>query len=251
MRRKRFWKKIFSGGGWALFTMFVWELVEEGLENLIAQAISGTLALFITKALSTFGIILATQGIKVIIKRALMPIVKSLTYKEGNDKMKFFKNVWAFIVANKFSLIGTASAAVMALSGTECISVESLPAMTIAGFNITPILYYVVLGALSILGVSKKGWETISQYIDRTKVEKEQKAEKKIIKEAKAEIKKEQKAEKLAQEKQSKDELKAQTDAEKADEKAKFEAEHKAKLEEAKAKLLAENVVKQVETQNA
>ena len=71
MKTKRvpLWKKIISGGGWSLFTMFVWELMEEGIENLIALAISSVFAMFLVKALSTLAIVFATQGTKILIKK--------------------------------------------------------------------------------------------------------------------------------------------------------------------------------------
>lgn len=102
-QKQPLWKRLLGTSGWSVFTVFVWELVEEGLENLIALAISSAAALFVAKALSTIGIILATQGIKVYIKRCLFPIIKTLTYKEGNDKMKLLKNYWTLIRGNKFT----------------------------------------------------------------------------------------------------------------------------------------------------
>ena len=96
-------KSAFKGSGWALFTMFVWELVEEGLENLIALAISSACAFFILKAISTLGIVLTTQGIKVLIKSCLFPYIRTLTYKEGNDKVKALKNYWDKVWGNKIT----------------------------------------------------------------------------------------------------------------------------------------------------
>lgn len=96
-------KKLFKGSGWALFTMFVWELLEEALENIIAYALSSAVAIFVTKALSTLAIITATQGLKVCIKRFLFPFFKKLTYKDGNDKMKFLKNYFIRAWNNKIT----------------------------------------------------------------------------------------------------------------------------------------------------
>lgn len=108
MKTKRvpLWKKIISGSGWSLFTMFVWELIEEGIENLIALAISSVFAMFLVKALSTLAIVFATQGTKILIKKLvlfLVPIVKKFTYKEGNDKMKLLKNYWTKVWGNKIT----------------------------------------------------------------------------------------------------------------------------------------------------
>lgn len=229
---KGFWKKVFSGGGWALFTMFVWEMVEEALENAIAYVISSAFAIFITKAISTFAVITATQGIKSLLKKFLLPFIKQLTYKEGDDKMKFFKKIWEFLKANKFSLLGTASAVTTTLSGTGVIDVSSIPTLMIGSFNLTPVLYYLALAALSIVGISKKGWETISAYLARTAEEKAVKEEKALVKEAQKEIAATEKAEKKAI-KEAEKELKAE-------EKAKAEEEHKAQIAEIKAKLVAE-----------
>ena len=102
-KEQTLFKKLFKGSGWALFTMFVWELLEEALENLIAYALSSAVAIFVTKALSTLAIITATQGIKVYIKRFLFPFFKRITYKEGNDKMKFIKNYFIRAWNNKIT----------------------------------------------------------------------------------------------------------------------------------------------------
>lgn len=102
-KKQPLWKRLLGTGGWSVFTVLVWELVEEGLENLIALVVSSVVGLFIVKALSTVGIILATQTIKVLIKRYIFPIAKSFIYKEGNDKMKLLKNYWTLIRGNKFS----------------------------------------------------------------------------------------------------------------------------------------------------
>lgn len=107
---KSFWSKVFAGSGWALATMFVWELCEEGLEELIAYAITSAAALFITKALSTFAIVTVTQGIKVSLKRLLLPFVKTLTYREGCDKMnllkRYFRRVWGNKITGTLAGIG-------------------------------------------------------------------------------------------------------------------------------------------------
>ena len=150
---------------------------------------------------------------------------------------KFFTWLWS----NKKTLTGVASTAVISLSGTGVIDVTTLPELAVGGFNITPILYYGVLLVLACIGVFGKGLESIKEYAERISAEKSEKAEKAIMKEAKAELKAEQKLANQTQAQQekatAKEEAKKLADAEKQ----KAEAEHKAKVEEAKAKILAEN----------
>lgn len=237
---KKLMNKLFSGSGWALFTMFIWEMVEELLENLIAYAVSSAVALFITKALSTLLIITATQGIKVSIKRFLLPFVRNITYKEGHDKMskiaKFFNWIWC----NKKTLTGTASVAVVTLSGTGVIDVNQLPTLMVSGFNVTPFVYYGCLAIIALLGVFGVGFERIESFAKRVGLIKEQKQEAKILAEAKKELKAEQKIANQTQAEQEKAKAKEEAKKLAETEKAKIEAEHKAKIEQAKAKLIAE-----------
>lgn len=242
--QKPLWKKLFSGSGWTLFTVFIWELMEEGLEELIAFAITNALAVFITKALSTVVIITMTQGLKILLKN----FVKKLTYKEGNDKMTKVKKFFSFIgkgfkwvFANKKSLTGIASGAVMTLCGTGVIDVNTLPALDVSGFNITPVLFYGVLLLLAIIGVSGKGFESIKTYLERIAGEKAVKQENAIIKEAQAELKAEQKLANQTQAQKEKDDAKKLAEEKAKAEKAKADAEHKAKVQQAKAKILAGN----------
>lgn len=221
--KQHFLSKIFSGTYLALFTMFVWEMVEEALEGLIAYALSSVVAIFVTKVLSTFAIVSATQGIKVTIKRFLVPFFKQLTYREGHDKMSKVKKFFTWIWCNKKTLLGTASTAVMGLSGTGVIDVNSILPLYIGSFNVTPVIYYVCLAVLALLGVFGVGIEKIEEFFERIGLIKKAKEEKKILKEAKKELKAEQK----------------QDDTKKQEEE-KAQAEHKAKVEAVKAKLLAE-----------
>lgn len=231
---------LFSGSWWALFTMFIWELVEEVVENLIAFCISEVVALFVVKALSTLAVIGATQGIKVCIKRFLVPFVKTLTYKEGHDKMSKIKKFFTWIWCNKKTLVGTASTAVIALSATDFIPAGNLPMIAVGGVNITPILYYACLAILTLLGVFGVGIEKISDFFQRMGLIKAKKEEKAIIKEAEKEIAEEEKKANQTQAQQEKEQAKAKAVAEATAEKEKAEAEHRAKVEQAKAKLLAE-----------
>ena len=221
--KQHFWSKIFSGTYLALFTMFVWEMVEEALEGLIAYALSSVVAIFVTKVLSTFAIVSATQGIKVTIKRFLVPFFKQLTYREGHDKMSKVKKFFTWLWCNKKTLLGTASTAVMGLSGTGVIDVNSIMPLYIGSFNVTPVIYYACLAVLALLGVFGVGIEKIEEFFERIGLIKKEKEEKQILKEAKKELKAEQK----------------QDDTKKQEEE-KAQAEHKAKVEAVKAKLLAE-----------
>ena len=237
-------KKLFSGGAWTLFTVFIWEMMEELLEEAIAFGITS----FITKALSTLVVI----GITQITKRALIqickPIVKSFTYKEGNDKMNKIKQFFTWVWSNKKTLLGVISGGVMTLSGAEVINVSALPELPMGGFNITPLIYYGVLLVIAIFGVCGKGFESIKEYAERIAQIKVEKQEKAIMKEAKAELKAEEKLANQTQAEQEKAKAKEEAEALAKAEKEKADAEHKALVEKAKeqirleeAKLIAEN----------
>lgn len=220
-------KKIFKTGGWALIVLFLWELIEEGLEILIAYTISSLLALFIVKALSALAIVTATQGIKVLIKKILYPQIKKILYKKGNDKVEKIKQFFIWIWANKKTLIGTIAGATATLTGTQVIDISGLPALLIGGVDVTPIIYYCALLALTLIGVFGKGLESIKGFFIRIGILKEAKLEKKILKEAKKEIEQEEKL--LNQ---------SQAEKEKNEEKAKLEEEYRAKINAKKAEIL-------------
>ena len=64
-RHKEFsFNRIFSCGLWVFLTGFSWELVEEILESVIAEALTDLIALFIAKVFLTFAVILSTQLVK-------------------------------------------------------------------------------------------------------------------------------------------------------------------------------------------
>ena len=67
---KSFWMKVLGGSGWAFLTLFLWEMVEELLENVIAFMITNTFALIVTRAISTFAVVAATQGTKTLLKKS-------------------------------------------------------------------------------------------------------------------------------------------------------------------------------------
>lgn len=74
--------------------MFIWELVEEGLEYLIAFAITNTVTYFAIKVISTFAIMGGTIAVKTIIKRFLLPFILSFTKKDGHDKTNLIKKIF-------------------------------------------------------------------------------------------------------------------------------------------------------------
>lgn len=238
-----FKKKLLKSSGTALFTMFVWELMEELLENLIAYTVSGVIALFITKAISTIFIISVTQGIKTLIKRFLVPYIKQLTYKEGKDKMnklvQFFKWIWA----NKKSLCGTIVGAVGTGIGiTASWTIEALPDITLKGVNVAPIIYTIgciVCFVLNEFGVCGKGFETVKTFLARLELIKQHKEEMAILKEAEKEIARDEKLANQTQADYEKAQAKAKAEQQAKAEKEKADAEHRARVEEAKAKLLA------------
>lgn len=238
LNQQTFKRWFLSTGGWAVFSMFVWELVEEGLESLIAYALSSAVAIFVTKALSTLAIITATQGVKVGIKRFLLPYFKQMIYKEGNDKVKKVKEFFSWLNANKCTVGGVAVGALTAVSGAGLVDVSSFPAMMIGGFNLTPVLYYVLLGAMAI--VCSFFPEKVAEFkarIDAKKAEKEAKA---IIKVAEKELANESKVANQTQAQQEKAKAKADAEAKAKAEKEKAEREYRAKVDAQKAKLKAQ-----------
>lgn len=219
--------------------MLIWELLEEGLETLIAFAISSVCAIFVVKALSTLGVVVATQGIKVAIKRFLVPFIKKLTYKKGNDKVEKLKTFFSWVWANKKTLLGTLLAVVsgvLTAIATNADLIMDLPALTFLGINWTAVVVGALVFAGVEVGVIGKGFETIAGYAERTAILKAQKEEKAILKQAKKEIKTEAK---LANQ--------TQADKEKAKEKEIADAARKAKVDAIKAKLIAEQTQNKVE----
>ena len=238
---KTLWQKITSGSGWALFIVLVYEMVEESIESLIAWAISNAMTIFVLKALSTFVI---TQGVKISIKRFLTPIIKTLTYKEGHDKMSKIKTFFTWFYCNKKTLVGILSGAAMSLGGTGIIEVSKLPNLEVSGFNITPILFYGCLAILTLVGILGKGFENIKTFFERVGVIKAQKEEKAIMKEAKKELATEEKIANQTQAQQEQAKAKAEAEQIAKAKAEKEEQEHKARVEAAKAKIHAKTKFK-------
>lgn len=221
------WKSIFFYG-------LAIELVEELLEELMAVIITGCIAWVFTKAISTLIVFGLTQGTKIVIKR----FVKILTYKEGNDKVKKVKSFFTWVWANKCTIGGIATGALFVTSGVGVIDVNTLPELNIGGFNITPVVYYVLLGILAIVCAFFP--ETVEKYAKRVADQKTEKEAKAIIKEAKKELIAEEKKANQTQAQAEKNQ--AKLDKKNAEKKAREDAEnqHRALIEEQKAKLRAE-----------
>lgn len=171
------------------FALLVSELFEELLEEAIATGISW----IIGKLVSVLFIVALTQGTKIIIKR----VVKSITYREGNDKMAKIKNFFTkakkvltenVIWSNKLTISGIFASAFMLLEGVDVVNViATLPELLVYGFNIMPYLVYGILGLLAMFGVGKQGFESVKTYLTRIHAIQE-------VKDAKKEKKEEKKA---------------------------------------------------------
>lgn len=210
------------------------ELVEELLEELIAWGITNVITWAITKALSAVIVVFFTQTTKLVMKK----FIKYYTYKEGNDKMNKFKKFFSWVNANKCTIGGIATGALTVISGAGVIDVTAFPELLIGSFNLTPVLYYGALGILTI--VCSFFPETIEKFAKRIaekKALKEEKANAKIADKQQKAIEKEAKAE-LEAEKKKATESKAEAEKTKAKEEA--EKAHRAKVEEAKAKIIAQ-----------
>lgn len=240
---------------------FFYYLAIELAENVLEDFIAYEIATVFMQGLSVFLTVTASYGLKSLVKF----IVKKITYKEGNDKLEKVRKIWAWLVANKKTLGGRVSAFVSAvtaaLGGTGVIDVSTIAPLYIAGFNITPILFYLVLFILVIIGVNGKGQETVAEYQTRKEAEKLEKeaeaVQKEATKEAKAVVK-EAKAKMKQQQKDAKKQAKQEAENKIKEAEAQAKAEHDAKVEEAMKQLLAkeneqttekEEVVKETKTE--
>lgn len=142
-------------------------------------------------------------------------IARGNKYLKGGQLMEAVKNVFKWLWANKKSLTGTLGVIAVGtfgvLEGTNTLNVEQFPALVIGGFNITPILFYVGLAVLGLIGVFGKGYEGIKTFFTRMGI---LKAERESVKLEKAQAKEEAKIAKLAEEqlaleKKAKDEAEA------------------------------------------
>lgn len=236
--KKQTFKDNFAGAGLALIVYYITEMCEEGIENLIALTFS---VMFTGLFVVTFTVF-TKAGIKLLIK-LLLPLFKRLTYREGNDKMKWIQNVGTWIRYNWKSLVGTTTSAISGIVTIIAVNADvlfALPAICLFGFNLTPFIAGLLVFAGVELGVICKGFETIQNAKERIANETAEKKANAIVKEAKKELKAEQKLANQTQAQKEKDDAK-RIAKEKADEEKKLaEEKHRAELEQAKAKLRAE-----------
>lgn len=239
LQKKQTWRESFKGSGLALIVYYISELIEEGIENLIALSFSVLFSGILIVAFT----VLAKVGIKFFVK-LILPFVKALTYKEGKDKMKWLKNAIAWIRYNVKSLVGTLSALVAGVSVTIGANAEvffALPQLVIFGLNFTPIIAGLLVFAGVELAVVCKGFETIATAKKRIAEQTAKKEEKALVKEAKKEIKAEVKLANQTQTQKEKEDAKKLAKEKAEQEKAQKEQEHRAKLDKVKAEIRAEN----------
>lgn len=231
---KKIWSKIATGSLGTFFTLLVGELLEEAIEEAISWSLTKLTFWFFSSVL----IVTLTQTTKIIIKK----VIKMVTYKEGDDKMDKLKKFLSFINRNKCTLGGIATGAVVVATGAGGIDANSLPALEINGFNITPILYYLLIGVLVIVLTFFP--ETEKLFNARKEAESAVKAEEAIEKEAQKQIadaeKQKKEEEKLAQ-KQLEEEEKAKKEAEEQAQKIQAEAERQARIDAIKKDLMEKN----------
>lgn len=221
----------------SFFTYFAIELVENILEELIITEVSG----LIIKFVSTFLFVSFSTGAKMAFKA----VIKRITYKEGNDKVTKLKQFFSWLNRNKCTFGGIAVAALIGVTGTGIVDIDTLPALMLWGHNVTPFIYWGLVGVLTIL----VSWyyETKKQYEQRVADRKADKENAAIQKEAKKQIANDEKLANQTQAEQEKAKAKAELDAKIKAEKERLDAEHKAKVEAAKLALLKEKNT-QIET---
>lgn len=175
---------------------------------------------------------------------------------------KFFQWIWA----NKKSLLGTITALATSVAtgyATYGGYFSFLPELNWLGINWMSVIVALVIFVLLELGVTGKGFEKIATFLKRIADEKKAKEEKKIEKEAEAQIKADEKAAKAeakAKEKEQKlaeadkeklkvkEEVKAQLAAKEAEKVRLAEEEkkaHEALVAQKKAELLAKKAAEQ------
>ena len=211
--KRTHWKDIFQGSGLTFIVVFVMEMIEEGLENLIALGIS---TLFSTVLLVVF-----TQATKLGLKKLIkwtMPYFKTLIYREGDDKMKLLKNYWTLVWGNKI----TGTSVGLGFAGISFFQTLIPFAHHCYWFALIVFVVFYNLGIFF-------GGETLNQIQERLAQALLTKEQNSVVKEAKKRI---------AQEK--KEATQSEAERQKADALAKAKAERDAKVREAMMQIKAE-----------
>lgn len=211
--KRTHWKDIFQGSGLTFVVVFAMEMLEEGLENLIALGIS---TLF-----STILLVCITQLTKIGLKRLIkfmMPFVKQLIYKEGNDKMKALKNYWTKVWGNKI----TGTSVGIGFAGISFFQTLIPFAHHCYWFALIVFVVFFNLGIFF-------GGETLGQIEERLAQAVLTKEQNSIVKEAKKKIAQEQK-----------EATQSEAEKQKADAQAKAKAERDAKVRQAMMQIKAE-----------
>lgn len=215
--KRTHWKDIFQGSGLTFIVVFVMEMIEEGLENLIALGIS---TLFSTVLLVVF-----TQATKLGLKKLIkwtMPYVKTLIYREGDDKMKLLKKYWTLVWGNKI----TGTSVGLGFAGISFFQTLIPFAHHCYWFALIVFVAFYNLGIFF-------GGETLNQIQERLAQALLTKEQNSVVKEAKKRI---------AQEK--KEATQSEAEKQKADALAKAKAERDAKVRQAMMQIKAEQVKK-------
>lgn len=211
--KRTHWKDIFQGSGLTFIVVFVMEMIEEGLENLIALGIS---TLFSTVLLVCFTQ-LAKIGLKKLVK-LIMPYVKTLIYREGDDKMKLLKKYWTLVWGNKI----TGTSVGLGFAGISFFQTLIPFAHHCYWFALIVFVVFYNLGIFF-------GGETLNQIQERLAQALLTKEQNSVVKEAKKRI---------AQEK--KEATQSEAERQKADALAKAKAERDAKVRQAMMQIKAE-----------
>lgn len=172
---KSFWK------GFGL--LLCYEIIEELLENLIALGITTIIA----KAISFLLVVILTQAIKVSAKSIvilLKPFIKTLTYRKGDDKMKFFKNIFLNLKANWKNYLGVISVGLAVVTPFFQDLMDFGIGIQVYGYNIVPFAIIAFSALSAIIGVCVDGFhfpklmavirETKKQFKNEKKVQDEE-----------------------------------------------------------------------------
>ncbi len=206
-------KDLFQGSGLTFIVVFAMEMVEEGLENLIALGISTLFSTVLLVCLTQ----LTKLGLKKLVK-FIMPFVKKLIYKEGKDKMELLKKYWTKVWGNKI----TGTSVGLGFAGISYF--QTLIPFAHQCWWIALIVFVVFYN----LGIFFGG-ETLNQIQERLANAVLTKEQNSIMKEAKK---------KLAQ--QMKEATQSEAEKQKAEAEAKAKAERDAKVNQAISQLKAE-----------